>query len=237
MYIFIDIETLPNLAAGDIPEPEMEELTCPKSLKKADSITAWWASPERFDDLAELKEKRIDQWRKTALDPWEGQIYCIAWQLYEPGLIEEETQTLYSLDEKMLLTMFYEKLMEHEQKITQKLSVSTFVGYNIRNFDNPYLRLHAIKHGLTNLAKILPTRRFHDRIDDVMEMALITTRVTADKYVSMDKVLKFFGYEGKDADIDGSKVYDFYLAGRHEEVAAYCGRDVDKTKLLHTILS
>jgi len=237
MLIYCDIETLPNLLTGDIPLPDITELSCPKNLKKAESITAWWASPERQDDILELQQERIDKWRKTALDPWEGQIYCIAAQLFEPGLIEEETWVVWDLDEKVLLEKFEAKLFSYEQKVTQKLSVSTFVGYNLRNFDNPFLRLHSIKAGTRKLTQVLPTRRYHDRIDDVMEMALITMRTTVDKYVSMDKVCKFFGLEGKSEDIDGSKVYDFYLAGRHEEVAAYCKSDVDKAKVLHTMLS
>jgi len=34
----------------------------------------------------------------------------------------------------------------------------------------------------------------------------------------------------KDQGIDGSKVYDFFLAGKTEEIAKYCMRDVEATR-------
>lgn len=34
----------------------------------------------------------------------------------------------------------------------------------------------------------------------------------------------------KTGDIDGSQVYDYFLAGRHEEIALYCMRDVECTR-------
>jgi predicted PolB exonuclease-like 3'-5' exonuclease len=34
----------------------------------------------------------------------------------------------------------------------------------------------------------------------------------------------------KEKGIDGSKVYDYFLAGKGDEIAEYCKRDVDATR-------
>jgi hypothetical protein len=51
----------------------------------------------------------------------------------------------------------------------------------------------------------------------------------------MDKVLKFFGMEGK-GEIEGSNVYDHFLAGKYQEIADYCKKDVEDVRRLHKLL-
>lgn len=231
MNIFLDIETLPNPDYGEIVRPTKADLKCPKTLKKQDTIDAWWANPERDDEVEELYQKKVNEFRRTALDPWQGQIFCIAW-----AKDDDPIDVIWSDNEKELLEKFEHELQtRYERKVTDAMSVSTFVGYNIRNFDNTFLRLKSIKHKLSWLTQVLPTRKYHDRIEDVMEMALITTRITADKYVSLDLVSKFFGLGGK-GDIDGSMVYDMWLAGKKQEIADYCKKDVELMRELHKLL-
>ena len=231
MFLYVDIETLPNPDYGKIVRPTLQDLKCPKTLKKKESIEAWWKSDEREDDIEELYQKKVNEFRKTALNPWEGQIFCIAW-----AKDDDPIDVVWSNDEKELLEKFEHELQtRYERKITDSMSVATFVGYNLRNFDNTLLRLKSIKHKLSWLTQVLPTRKYHDRIEDVMEMALITTRITADKYVSLDLVSKFFGLDGK-GDIDGSMVYDMWKAGKKQEIADYCKEDVSKARTLHKML-
>jgi 3'-5' exonuclease len=235
VILYIDIETLPNPDYGEIVRPTKDELKCPKTLKKQDTIDAWWANPERDDELEEIYQKRVNEFRKTALDPWEGRIFCIAWALEETGVLEEDVRVLWDLDEKTLLENFEQELHSYERKLIDKMSVVTLVGYNIRNFDNTFLRLKSIKHKLKWLPQVFATRDARGRIEDVMEMAMITTRLTVDKYVSQDKVCKFFGLEGK-GEITGANVYDYFVAGKYQEIADYCKSDVETVRTLYKLL-
>lgn len=49
---------------------------------------------------------------------------------------------------------------------------------------------------------------------------------------TLDDLAKFLGIEGKTAGMDGSQVFDYWQAGRVNEVAEYCRRDVELTRNL-----
>lgn len=235
MLLYLDTETLPDPNYGEIVRPTKEELKCPGNYKKAETIKAWYDDPARDEELEEIYQKRVNEFRKTALDPFAGQIFCIAWALEEEGVFEEDVRVIWDKDERALLLAFEVMLKSYDKKLVDKMSVVRLVGFNIRNFDNTYLRLKSIKHKLPWLSSIFPTRRQADRIEDIMEMALVTTRLTADKYVSQDKVAKFFGLEGK-GEIDGSNVYDYFKAEKYQEIADYCKKDVETVKKLYKLL-
>lgn len=223
MNIYIDIETIP---AGD--KPKVEDLKIPGTYKKPESILAWKNDPERLTEIEEV-------YRKTALDPWTGQICCIAWKLIDDDGGDEEVKSLFGKDEKFLLMELEMNLHNYERKQLDKMTVSHWVGHNIKSFDIPYLYLRAAKYGLKWLQQIIPNGFQRDRIVDTMELCAVTARMTPDKYVSLDKALRFFGLNGK-GDIDGSMVYDLYKEGRYQEIAAYCREDVERVIELHKVL-
>ena len=52
--------------------------------------------------------------------------------------------------------------------------------------------------------------------------------------VSLDRLAKALGLESsKGQGIDGSRVYDYFCAGCHEEIAAYCMRDVELVRAIY----
>jgi len=221
LYIYIDAETLPSEKM-----PELEELKCPGNIKKPESIAAWWADMARQDDLAELHHK-------TSVDPYAGRIFCVAW-----AINDDPIDVVWGDDEKEVLGLLEQKfqsLKETSRRKYESLSVSHIVGYNFKNFDNPYLKLRAIKYKYDLLNRILPSRQFINRIDDMMEIGMVTMRVTADKYVSQDKLAKFFGLPGK-GEIDGSMVWDYYKQGKKQEIADYCKNDVEQLRILHQLM-
>ena len=56
----------------------------------------------------------------------------------------------------------------------------------------------------------------------------------SNSYISLDTLAKVLGLESsKDGGIDGSQVYDFYLAGKHDEIYEYCKRDVELTRKVY----
>jgi len=220
MNLYIDIETIPG---GE--RPRVEDLKCPGSYKKPDSIKAWYDDPARKEEVEEA-------FRKTALDPWAGQIVCIAYKLDDDEFGDEEVMGMWGTDEERLITAFSETLQQYDRKLKDKMSVVHFVGHNIKSFDIPYLYLRAAKYDLKWLQQVIPNGFQRDRIYDTMEMCAVTARMTPDKYVSLDKACRFFGLDGK-GDIDGSMVYDLYKEGRYQEISDYCKADVEKVIELH----
>lgn len=236
MYLYIDIETIPG---GE--KPMVDSLKVPGTYKKPESILAWRNDPERLIEVEEI-------YRKTALDPWVGQICCLAYKLVDedfetstfvippmPPAPQEYASLLEFNHEHTILQLFQTLLQELDSKQRDKMSVVRFVGHNIRSFDIPYLYLRAAKYGLKWLQQVLPTRKEYDRIEDTMEMCAVTARMTPDKYVSLDKALRFFGFDGKD-DISGKDVFELYQQGKHLEIAEYCKGDVERVVNLHNIL-
>ncbi len=223
MNLYIDIETIP---AGD--KPKVEDLKIPGTYKKPESILAWKNDPERLTEIEEV-------YRKTALDPWAGQIVSIAYKLDDDEFGDEEVMGMWGQSEERLLTAFSEALQHYDRKLVDKMSVVHFVGHNIKSFDIPYLYLRAAKYGLKWLQQVIPNGFQRDRIIDTMEMCAVTARMTPDKYVGLDKACKFFGLDGK-GDIDGSMVYDLYKEGRYQEISDYCKADVERVIALHNVL-
>lgn len=220
MNLYIDIETIPG---GE--RPRVEDLKCPGTYKKPDSIKAWYDDPARKEEVEEV-------FRKTALDPWAGQIVCIAWKLVDEDYDDIVINTLDYNNELELLKEFEFELRGYPKKQFDKMSVVHFVGHNIKSFDIPYLYLRAAKYDLKWLQQIIPNGFQRDRIYDTMEMCAVTARMTPDKYVSLDKACRFFGLDGK-GDIDGSMVYDLYKEGRYQEISDYCKADVERVIELH----
>lgn len=220
MNLYIDIETIPG---GE--RPRVEDLKCPGTYKKPDSIKAWYDDPARKEEVEEV-------FRKTALDPWAGQIVCIAWKLVDEDYDDIVINTLDYNNELELLKEFEFELRGYPKKQFDKMSVVHFIGHNIKSFDIPFLYLRAAKYDLKWLQQVIPNGFQRDRIYDTMEMCAVTARMTPDKYVSLDKACRFFGLDGK-GDIDGSMVYDLYKEGRFQEISDYCKADVERVIELH----
>jgi 3'-5' exonuclease len=220
MYLYIDIETIPG---GE--RPRVEDLKCPGTYKKPDSIKAWYDDPARREEVEEV-------FRKTALDPWSGQIVCIAWKLVDEDYDDIVINTLDYNNELELLKEFEFELRGYPKKQFDKMSVVHFIGHNIKSFDIPFLYLRAAKYDLKWLQQVIPNGFQRDRIYDTMEMCAVTARMTPDKYVGLDKACRFFGLDGK-GDIDGSMVYDLYKEGRYQEISDYCKADVERVIELH----
>ena len=55
-------------------------------------------------------------------------------------------------------------------------------------------------------------------------------------HVSLDSVAKFLGVGGKNG-MNGGMVYDYFIQGRHEEIATYCKDDVALCREVHRVLT
>jgi DNA polymerase elongation subunit (family B) len=155
-------------------------------------------------------------YRRTALNGAHGQIFCISLIKEVDG--EITLQTTLRGAEPAMIKSFWEYAR----------GVHLYVGHGIRFFDIKFLIQRSIIHNITclpiNLAK------FRDNpIYDTMEQWMCY-----DGTISLHELALALGIPSpKDQGIDGSQVYDFYLAGKLDAICDYCMRDVETERLVY----
>ena len=204
MRLFIDVETIPT---GEKLTVEELKLLAPKTMSKAETIQKW------------AEENVDDEFRKRALDEFKGRLLCIGmcWEN------ESEIKVLYAEDEVVLLDKLLAEMLTHCNDQRDKLSSIKLVAYNAL-FDTKFLYYRSLVHK-HQLAKYLPKHVKSSRIEDLMQEF---TFGQYNSFVSLDRACKIIAISGKEGDMDGSRVYDEYLAGNIEKICEYCGKDVQK---------
>jgi predicted PolB exonuclease-like 3'-5' exonuclease len=108
-----------------------------------------------------------------------------------------------------------------------------FVTFNGRGFDWPVLELMALRYGIAAPryfgADDSPRLRHGGRHLDLYDW--LCNFGAAGLRGGMDLLLKMLGLQGKTT-LDGSRVQEFYEAGRLAEIERYCRDDVIQTYLL-----
>lgn len=198
MKVYIDIETIP----GGL-YPSLDEIKADGRLKDADKIET------------DKKEKAEEIFRKRALNPMEGEIICCVYRFSD----EEET-TIVTGDSNSIITELYSNWV-HKAGSVDKLYSITFVGFNTM-FDINFLRMAALKY-FPEFFKYLPHDKNSSRIKNIQD---IFTMKEYGKYVSLKSVCKFLNIDHKN-DIEGNQIYDYYKAGRLNEIFEYCIKDVN----------
>lgn len=208
MEIFLDLETLASTdpAVRDMLAAKVKP---PGTLKKAESIAAW--------NLDEKPAAVAEAVAKTALDGTFGSIAVI-------GLaIDDRAPTALSvntMDEAHMLRA----LMETIDDACTAQSRPVFVGHNHHSFDLPYLW----KRCVINRVKPSPwlplgAKAWDQRLADTMLM----WDDNRERRISLDNLCKALGAPTSKGELDGSKVGEYWAAGRYEEVISYCMADVE----------
>lgn len=234
--IFIDIETLPDMRPGkreafikDAAENVKAPATHTKEMLAADlgitdkdtikftskdSLAAQWAEqvgPSKAEEIGD------EAWRKTSFDATQGQILMIGVALDggEPEIIQGE--------ESQLLARFHEWLADAHAAINH--SLPQFVGHNLIDFDLPFIFRRSVILGTAPhpCFPVMPSR-YSDRAYDTM-----TQWAGFGNRIKLDVLAQALGV-GSKGDIDGSMVYDYYVAGRIDELVDYCKNDVRLTR-------
>lgn len=226
-YLFLDIETIPT---GEYPS--LDEIEVPGNYKTPEAINKY---------KVENQEK---QFRKRALISTEGQIICISMVLLEehefPPQDEREVEdrnawTSISLFIDNNSTEQVARGVREEVELLRLLDTNLedfnaneliFVGHNIKNFDLKWLLHRAYKYNCLNLIRLLPKSRYDKNVIDTMEQ-FNGTAAGAHEYVSLDSICKYLGVPTSKGELDGSKVYDYYLEGKIDEIVKYCEKDVE----------
>ncbi len=224
MNIYFDIETIPaqDPAAIQLIKADIEKQ---KLLVKAPGN---YKDQEKIDAYIKAEQDKLDAdfdatYRKTSFDGGLGEICCIGY-----AIDDFAPQSIYGDTEFEMLDKFYTILQENYNPSSQQRPV--FIGHNIVNFDLRFLFQRSVMNGVKPPMMIpFNAKPWDESIFDTM-----TAWAGYGNRVSLDKLCKIFNIPLKGSEIgeeiDGSKVWNFYQAGRIEEIATYCEGDVERTR-------
>jgi DNA polymerase elongation subunit (family B) len=207
--IYLDIETLPA-AWTDEQVDAHAAASVPGNYTKPDSIAKW------------IAENRQEAWLRTALD-WRHARICAIGVIVEIGHDVQE-RIVIMLDEHG-----ERKMLGELDAIFTQYAPDQIVGHNVASFDLPRLHIAAARNGVPLLARRLSWYRDHrSSVVDTMRLAMGAERCR------LGDLATALGLEGKSG--DGSQVWDLWLAGCRDEIAAYCLQDVEVTRAVYRAL-
>ncbi len=229
--LYVDGEMLPPIGMTD-EEREAYIRSLPAgTCTKAESKEAWWLAAIKAMHGGTKHKGKDDPWRRAVFNPLLCRALIIAWAI-DDGPVQS-LQADYTgcvgdmaacdAAEGELLMQWHARLWDIVR--TDSPGKATWVSWNGDEYDWPVLRLRALKYRQGNLARALPHDRWCKDSDDAQRIAMGTRRQSGG--FSLDAVARFLGVGSKTEGMDGSKVYQMWLDGRHEENAAYCENDVE----------
>lgn len=179
-----------------------------EEMPSLDSIKA----PANYKDEAKIlaykEANQEEEWHKQSLNSMQGRILCI-------GVACEDRNPVV-----------YTDLVAFDRDIMAIHSEVQWVGHNIAKFDAKWLVRHGIRSGLS-----FPSRFSLDRYrGNVRDTMTLWACGDYQDYTKLDDLARFLGVGRKTPGIDGSQVWDFYRAGRIDEIKAYCADDVILTR-------
>ena len=152
--------------------------------------------------------------RNTSFQGEFGRIFCIGYA------IDNHPCDALNGDEEEMLTKFW--------KIAKEAHL--FIGHNVMEFDLRFIYKRSIINGVRPTRELNFARYRSDPIYDTMK----EWEKWGAMGTSLHKLSIALGISSpKEEGIDGSKVYDYYLAGKGDEIIEYCKRDVDATRKVY----
>ncbi|MEI8143463.1 MAG: ribonuclease H-like domain-containing protein [Candidatus Berkelbacteria bacterium] len=187
--------------------------TLPAPGEKMDIIKSLWEMA-RKKNKSPLKKGDNDFetfYRNTSFQGEFGRILCIAY-----AKDDKPTEVLFG-DEKEMLQKFWEIAKD----------ATRFIGHNVMEFDLRFIYKRSIIHGVKPSRDLSFARYRSDPIYDTMK----EWEKWGAQGASLHKLSIALGVTSpKEEGIDGSKVYDYFLAGKSEDIYKYCKRDVEATR-------
>jgi DNA polymerase elongation subunit (family B) len=156
-----------------------------------------------------------------------GVIVEIDGQVLQRGLFGRERQTmLFHLDEARTLRGFWKLLKGFNPRR------DLIVGHNVFDFDLLFIYKRSVVHSINPTVNLCFARYRSQPIFDTMHEW--EKWRWSRRHISLDELARILGLESsKNEAMDGSKVYDKFCAGRHDEIARYCMRDVELVRKIY----
>lgn len=215
---FIDIETLPDLREG-ARELARSLIKVPGNYSKPDSI-------------AKYIEDNVDgEWRKTALNGGYGQVLCVS--AMHDGVQTTFLRAADAVDDRQVVSDFL------TWATTQRFSL--VVGHNVLwDLKFLYHRAMVLELGPLYWGAVMACGWPHNPAlwsDSVFDTSYEWTQDRG-RGISLDELCGILGVETpKQNGLTGATVYDYWLAGKADEIVAYCEADVRAAKALYERLS
>ena len=206
MKLFFDIETIP---ADEKFKILAIELGLAKLKRKASTANK---------TLKITKKLKEEIFRNSALSGDFGRILCIGYAL-------DNTQTeIISGDETEIISKWWQ--------IADQADL--FIGHNIIDFDLRFIFKRSIIHKIKPSAKHLNLSFARYRNFPIYDTMREWEKWNPESFISLDTLAQILGLESsKKGGIDGSQVYNFYLAGKYQEIYDYCKKDVSLSRLIY----
>lgn len=156
--------------------------------------------------------------RNTSFQGEFGRILCIGYA------VDDEAVKCLSGEEKEILQQFWDIAKD----------AGLFIGHNVMEFDLRFIYKRSIIYRVRPSQDLSFARYRSAPIYDTMK----EWEKWGAMGVSLHKLTIALGIQSpKEEGIDGSKVYDYYLAGKSDEIAKYCMRDVEATRKVYKRLT
>lgn len=219
MNIYLDVET--------IPDPRFKEdiaVSPPGNMSKPETLEAWHNGDGKY---AGEKEKAVTEaFKKLSFDGTRGQIFCIGWAIDES---EPCAISIDGLSEAGMLAAFMLHLRDIIYATPGRPETLKWVGHYITGFDLRFIWQRCVINGVRPSIPIpYDAKPWADSVFDTC----VQWKGSSSSSGSLDVICKAFGIEGK-GDMDGSMVYEAYLAGEYQKIVDYCKEDVRKVRELH----
>ena len=229
MKIFIDIETIPTSIEAErdriLTDAYDRARTAdpPSTYKRPETIARW-----REDQIAEAEADGEGRWRKTALSGDWGEIVCISWALDDDPVSSDYRGSLQD-SERDVLGSFWRAMAETKPRFG---GVPTWVGHNIE-FDLRYLHHRSVVHN------VRPTIHTHHntapwrteyRYDTMQQWCGMRDRI------KLTELCRILGIDIT-GDIDGSQVWDHFVAGDIDSIRQHCEADVERVRQVYRRLT
>lgn len=221
MNLYLDIETIPTQderVKADIAA----SIHAPANYKKPEAIEKWFAEHE---------EEAFDKaYRKTSFTGLVGEIICISWALDDGPVQHVYRSNGVGTEAEMLVDFMLALRKGLAIPNTDKLKQPVWIGHYITGFDLRFLWQRYIIKKVIPLVEIPFDAKPWDK--NVYDTKIKLSGVQSSGYGSLDEVSKIMGHIPK-GDITGATVWDAWLAGRFEDIAAYCDDDVVRVRDLY----
>lgn len=219
--LIVDIETIP-VQDTELIKWVQDKVRPPKTLKKADSIAAWYSGP---DHIAAADEA----WKMTALDGAYGEICAIGWMWNDGEESQSVVRTISSeMTEKELLEHFFSSVRAQSMEKGRRGYVD-WIGHNIVGFDLPFI-LHRAILTRASLGQLYLPRNLRP-VGNKGVFDTMTEWSGWGKRISLASMCKMFGIDGKN--MDASEVYDCYADDQAGLISGYVKNDVEITAAVY----
>ena len=168
----------------------------------------------------QIKLDEAELIKKLSLSAATAKIICLCYAIDPPG--DASIQVLQG-EETDIIRNFWKLAID----------CNLFVGHNILDFDMRFIYQRSVIHQIKPLRDIPFTRFCNAPIFDTMQEWSKWGR----EHVSLDTLSKALDIPSPKENLDGSKVYPYYRAGKLAEIVEYCKRDVDSVRQVYRRLS